>query len=127
MVSSIQPRKQRKARANAPLHARRKMMHVHVSKELRAKLGMKRRAVLVHKGDKVRIRKGEKAGHIGAVMNADYKDLMIFVEGYMYKKARGTEKLKPLPPCNAEITEGDFTTKDRAAMVARSGKAPKKQ
>ena len=120
--SSVQPRKQRRARENAPLHVRRKMMHLHASKELRAKLGTKRRALLVHKGDKVRLRKGDKAGHVGAVMEVDYVNLKVYVEGLTHKKARGTEKLRVIQPSNLEIVEGDFSGKDRAAMLARSKK-----
>lgn len=122
MIHSIQPRKQRKFRANAPLHSRRKMMNVHISKELRAKLGTKRRSALVHKGDKVKLRVGEKAGHIGLVMEVDYKALKLSVEGLTNKNARGVEKLAPVSPSNCEIVEGNFTLKDRAAMLARSRK-----
>jgi len=98
------------------------MMNVHVGKELRAKLGIKRRSVLVHKGDKVKLRVGEKAGHIGLVMEADYKALKLYVEGVTNKNARGVEKLAGVSPSNCEIVEGNFTTKDRAAMIARSRK-----
>jgi large subunit ribosomal protein L24 len=118
-MSSIQPRKQRKYRAQAPLHARRKMMHVHISKELRAKLGIKKRSTLLHKGDKVRLRIGDNAGKSGTVMDADYTDLKVYVEGIATKKARGTEKLIAISPSNLEIIEGDFTQKDRARILAR--------
>ena len=51
-------------RANAPLHTRRKMMHVHISKELRAKLGTARRSAPLHRGDRVKVMRGEVAGVI---------------------------------------------------------------
>ncbi|GEM_PF-725837 len=122
MISSIQPRKQRKFRAQAPLHSRRKFMHVHVSKELRKKLGIKRRAVLLHKGDKVRLRKGDHSGKSGNVMEVDYVNLKVYVEGISTKKARGTEKLLALQPANLEIIEGDFALKDRAKALSRTVK-----
>lgn len=123
MVSaSVKPRKQRYARANAPLHERRKMMHVHISKELRAKMGVKKRSTLVHKGDKVRLRKGDHAGKIGAVMEADYKNLKVYIEGIVVKKARGTEKLIAISPSNIEIVEADFANKDRAKLLPGSAK-----
>ncbi len=118
MESSIQPRKQRKARYEAPLHLRRKMMHVHLSRLLRTKLGIKKRSLLVRKGDKVRLRKGSKAGHVGVVMDADYSSLKIYVEGVAHRNARGVEKLAPISPSNVEIMDGDFTLKDRAAKIA---------
>ncbi len=122
MFNSIQPRKQRKDRYNAPLHARKQLMHVHLSKELRAKLGITRRSMLVHKGDKVRLRVGTETGKIGAVMRADYNRLKVFVEGFVNKTARGVEKLKALEPANLEIMDGDFAKKDRAEIIARGKK-----
>lgn len=121
MVSSIQPRKQRKARALAPLHLRRKMMHVHVSKELRKKLGI-RRSVLLHKGDKVRLRKGDHADKSGQVMDVDYVHMKVYIEGITTKKAKGTEKLLPIQPANIEIIDGDFANKNRAKALSRSKK-----
>ncbi len=122
MFNSIQPRKQRKDRYTAPLHARKAMMHVHISKELRAKLGITRRSIQIHKGDKVRLRVGEETGKIGAVMRADYNRLRLYVEGFVNKTARGVEKLKPIQPANVEIVDGDFAKKDRAEILARGKK-----
>ncbi|MFH1306461.1 MAG: 50S ribosomal protein L24 [Candidatus Micrarchaeota archaeon] len=122
MASSIQPRKQRKARAQAPLHKRRKMMHTHLSKELRQKLGTSRRAAVVRKGDKVKVVVGNLKGKTGTVMEADYSDLVIYVEGLTRKNAKGIEKMIAIQPSNTEIIEGDFSLKDRKAMLERSGK-----
>lgn len=122
MFNSIQPRKQRKDRYTAPLHTRKQLMHVHLSKELRAKLGISRRSMQVRKGDKVRLRVGEGAGKIGAVMRADYRRLRLYVEGFVNKTARGVEKLKPLQPANVEIIDGDFARKDRVEIIARGKK-----
>ncbi len=122
MFNSIQPRKQRKARYTAPLHARKHLMHVHISKELRAKLGITRRSIQIHKGDKVRLRIGSETGKIGAVMRADYHKLRLYIEGFVNKTARGVEKLKPIQPANVEIVDGDFANKDRAEILARGKK-----
>jgi len=51
-TKSKQPRKQRKALFNAPLHLRRKVMSAMLSKELKEKLG--KNAIPVRKGDVVR-------------------------------------------------------------------------
>lgn len=132
-MDSVQPRKQRKFRYNAPLHLRRKMVSVHLSKELAAKLSTAKRNVQVHKGDRVKVMRGEKRGHIGKVIEVDLADLKVYVEGVSQRTAKGVEKLAPVDPSNLLIIEGDFT-KDRLAMVQRSGKAaqdaavaPKKQ
>ena len=122
MASSIQPRKQRKARYFAPIHKRKKLMHVHIAKELRSKLGIKRRAILVRKGDKIRVRKGKFKKKTGIVLEADYKNLVIYAEGVNVKNARSMEKLVPLMPCNVEIIDGDFASKDRKAVLERSNR-----
>lgn len=124
--ASKKPGKQRYARAHAPLHARRRMLRVHLSRDLRAKLGIRRRALLLHKGDKVRLRRGDDAGKTGSVIEVNYRDLTVYVEGVAIKTAKGVEKLRPIAPGQLEITDGNFGTKDRAALIARSAKgAPK--
>lgn len=122
MIDSKQPRKQRKYRYNAPMHERKKMVAAHLGKELRAKLSTKKRNAPVHRGDKVKLMRGEKRGHTGKVIEVDLADLKVYVEGVAQRTAKGVEKLAPLDPSNLLIIEGDFT-KDRLAMVQRSGKA----
>ena len=121
-MSSIQPRKQRKARYDAPMHIKARQMHVHISKELRAKLGVSRRAIQLHKGDKIRLRRGDEAGKMGAVMEVDVRNRIVYAEGFVNKTAKGVEKLRALQPANLEIIDGDFTKKDRAAILARGKK-----
>ena len=124
MENSIQPRKQRKFRYNAPLHLRRKMVGVHLSDELKAKLSTKRRSAPVHKGDRVRLMRGERKGHTGKVMDVALADLKVYVEGVTRRTAKGVEKLSPIDPSNLLLVEGEFS-KDRLAMIQRSGKARK--
>ncbi|VVB57785.1 50S ribosomal protein L24 [Candidatus Anstonella stagnisolia] len=116
MTTSAQPRKQRKFRYEAPMHLRRKFVHVHISKELRAKLGLIARSTLVHKGDKVKIRTGEKKKHVGNVTRVDYSRSRLYVEGVVAKNAKGVEKPMAVQPSNVEIIEGDFTKGIRAKM-----------
>ena len=121
MEDSKQPRKQRKFRFNAPMHLRKKMVAVHVSKELRAKLSTKRRSVSAHKGDRVKVMRGEHKGKSGKIMDVDLNDLRVYVEGVTRRNAKGVEKLVGIDPSNLLLLEGEFV-KDRAAMIARSGK-----
>lgn len=123
MQNSIQPRKQRKFRYEAPTHLRQKMVGVHLSKELRVKLSTKRRSVPVHKGDKVKLMRGDKKGQVGKVMEVHLSDLKVYVEGITQRNAKGVEKLMPIDPSNLLLMEGEFS-KDRLAMVQRSGKKP---
>ncbi len=125
MFNSVKPRTQRKQRYTAPLSARKAMMHVHLSKDLRAKLGITRRSMQIRKGDKVRLRVGTDAGKVGNVMRADYHRLRLYIEGFVNKTARGVEKLKPIQPANVEIIDGDFANKDRAEIIARGKRTTK--
>jgi large subunit ribosomal protein L24 len=50
LKTSDKPRQQRKFRYTAPLHLRKHFVHVHLSKDLRAKT--KKRAIAVKKGER---------------------------------------------------------------------------
>lgn len=122
--NSVKPRKQRKFRYAAPLHLRRKMVGVHVSKELRAKLGTARRSVPVRKGDRVKIMRGDRKGHAGRVLEVMLTDLKVYVEGVTRRNAKGIEKPVPVEPSNLLLMDGEFA-KDRLAMLQRSPAAKK--
>ncbi|MFA5929807.1 MAG: 50S ribosomal protein L24 [Candidatus Micrarchaeia archaeon] len=130
--NSVQGRRQRKYRYTAPNHLRRKMVFVHISKELRAKLGTARRSIQPRKGDKVSVLVGDHKGHTGKIFEVDLSTLKIYVEGANARTAKGVEKLVALDPSNLVILEGEFV-KDRLAALNRSPKAkqgataPKKQ
>ncbi|MBI5225148.1 50S ribosomal protein L24 [Candidatus Micrarchaeota archaeon] len=100
---TIQPRKRRKAMYNAKIHEVRSMLSIHLSKELRKKY--KKRALLAKKGDKVRILRGEFKKREGKIVEVDYKDAKIFVEGIIYKKQGGKEKQFPIQPSNCVLLE----------------------
>lgn len=69
--SSVKPSKQRKFRANAPLHIKGKLLNAHMSKELRQKYG--KRSIRVVKGDKVKVMIGSFKGKIGQIESVDTK------------------------------------------------------
>ena len=122
MEDSIQPRKQRKFRYTAPMHERKKMVAVHLGKELRARLGTARRSAPVHKGDKVLLMRGSRKGHSGKVVEVDLSLLKVYVEGVTHRNAKGIDKPYPLDPSNLLLLEGEFM-KNRLAMIQRSPKA----
>lgn len=122
---SRQARKQRKFRYTAPNHARRRMVAVHLSKELREKLGTSRRSIQAHKGDRVKVVRGDHKGHTAKVFEVDLPTLKVYVEGVHSRTAKGVEKLVPLDPSNLVLLDGEFV-KDRLAAVGRSPKAAKK-
>lgn len=103
MLTSKKPRQQRKFRYNAPLHIRAHFVHVHLSKELRAKL--KKRAITIRKGDKVKVMRGKFAGKDGKVMAVNLAESRIYIEGMSYRKAKGKEIPFPIQPSNVMIIE----------------------
>lgn len=119
---SKQPRKQRKERFQSPLHLKRKMLAAHLSKEAREKLKTKRRSLVVRKGDKVKVLRGDKKGHVGKVARVDIKKIKVFVEGVTSREAKGTEKLAPVDPSNLLIIEAGASDKERLSVLERSKK-----
>ena len=64
-MKTVQPRKQRKMRYEAPLHKRQKLVSSPLIKSLREKFN--RRSMPVRKGDKVEVMRGEFKGFKGVV------------------------------------------------------------
>ncbi|MET1124740.1 MAG: 50S ribosomal protein L24 [Archaeoglobaceae archaeon] len=101
---SKQPRKQRRwLFKTSKLHDRHRLLRVTLSKELRKKYG--KRTLRVRKGDKVRIMRGDFAGHEGRVVEVDMKRCRIKVEGATITKSDGTEVYVPIHPSNVMIIE----------------------
>ena len=89
---SIQPRKQRKARYNAPAHARGKYLSASLSKDLREKVGTK--SLPVKAGDKVRVLRGDFKGHEGEVLTVDYGSYKVTIEDVTLAKPDGTSTFR---------------------------------
>jgi large subunit ribosomal protein L24 len=101
--ASTQPRKQRKYRFNAPLHIRGSFLHAHLSKELRAKHGM--RAIRVRTGDEVKVMRGQYADRTGKVERVDVVRTKVYVVGVDQARRDGSRKLYPMQPSNLLITK----------------------
>ena len=112
---SKQPRKQRKYRFNAPLHLKRKFLSSHLSKELRTK--HKKRSIIVRKGDKVKIMRGQYKGKTGTVERVDIKKSKVFVNGIESVKKDGTKIFYPFNASNIMITE--LTTEDKKRLKTK--------
>jgi len=87
--ATSQPSKKRKARFQAPLHLRQKLVSVHLGKELRKQ--MKKRSIAIRKGDKVLVLRGKYKKKEGVVSRVDLGSLKIFVDGITTKNQRGKE------------------------------------
>tara|TARA_Y100000310_G_C20281599_1_gene622869 strand:+ start:98 stop:580 length:483 start_codon:yes stop_codon:yes gene_type:complete len=88
-ISSKQVRKQRKYRANAPLHILGKLLGGHLSKELRKKYGT--RSITVRTDDEVKVMRGKFKGKTGKITKVDIKKQRVTIEGLQNKKKDGTK------------------------------------
>src|SRR5213594_932925 len=109
-MTTKQPRKQRKALAEATWHRRRKLMSAHLSEdyldERKRKLP---RALPLRKGDIVKVMRGEYRGREGKVASVDYRKIRITVEELTYAKADKSQIAKPIHPSNVLIKKLDET------------------
>ena len=122
--ASKQPRKQRKYKANLPLHLRHKMLSAHLSKELRQKYG--KRSFPVRKGDNVKVMKGEFNKKSGKINLVNLSKLKVAIEGIQKQKKDGTKVNVYFSPSNLMITELNLEDKERNEALKRSTNQEKK-
>ena len=117
---SKQPRKQRKYSANAPLHIKRKLMSVNLTKELRKKYG--KRNIPVRKGDVVKVKRGKFKGIQGKVLEVKAKKQKVTIEGIQVKKMDGSKASVNLRPSNLQIIELNLEDKKRLKIKEKEKK-----
>lgn len=122
--SSKQPRKQRKWRANAPLHVRSKLVSAHLNKELRKQYA--RRSVPVRRGDEVKIQRGEFSGKSGKISKVDRANLKIFIDGIKRKKVSGQEVETPVDPSNVMVIKLNMDDRERVNSIQKKMKKEEK-
>jgi len=119
-VASRQPRKQRKYRANAPLHILRKFMSANLSKTLKQKY--ERKSFPLKKEDKVRIMKGQFRKKIGKISSVDLKKSRVSIEGIQRTKKDGTKINVWFNASNLQIQELNLEDKKRRMAIERGHK-----
>ncbi|HIH04672.1 TPA: 50S ribosomal protein L24 [Candidatus Woesearchaeota archaeon] len=122
--SSKSPRKQRKYRLRAPLHLRRRMLAVHLAKDLRQKHRM--RSISVRVGDRIKVIKGDFAGSEGKVERVDMKDYRIFITGIERSKKDGTKALVGIAPASMVMIELNTEDQRRLGRSPAQEKKPEK-
>jgi len=115
--ASRQPRKQRKYRANAPLHLKKKIMSANLSKELRKKYG--KRNIPLRKGDVVRIMRGKFKKKTGKITAVYTKKTKVEVEGIQIKKQDSSKANVKFNPSFLQITELNLEDRKRNESLAR--------
>lgn len=120
---SKKARKQRKFLFTAPLHVRRKIMSVHLSKELREKYGT--RNLPARKGDEVQVMRGEFKGKTGKISRTDLKKYKFYIDGIKRKTTTGIERLVPIYPSNLKIINLSLDDKRRSEILKKREKSEK--
>lgn len=103
MTKSAKPSSQRRARFQAPIHIRRKLLSAALSDELQIQYN--RNSWRLKKGDTVKVRRGDYTGVEGKITAIDAKTLRVTVEGITREKADGTQKPVPVSPSKLMITK----------------------
>ncbi|PSQ20327.1 50S ribosomal protein L24 [Halobacteriales archaeon QS_8_65_32] len=116
---SKQPRKQRKERAEAPLHERHDQVRAPLSADLRDEYGT--RSVRVNAGDTVEVTRGDFAGETGEVTEVDLRGAVVHVEEVVLESADGEEVPRPLDASNLRVTNLDLDDPVREQRLESSG------
>lgn len=126
---SKKPSKQRKYVDNGPLHLKHKLIHVHLSKELRERYG--KRSLGVRKGDTVKVLRGQHRKKSNKVSRVDLKNLKVYIEGIEKEKKEGMKSAYPFNPSNLMITElfedDRFRMKRLKEIVKKTKKSTKEK
>ena len=98
-------------------------MSVNLVSALRQRYG--KRSMVVRKGDKVVVSRGNLKGKTGTVERVVISNEKVYIEGLKVKKVDGSEVPKPFRASNLQITELKLDDKRRQAVIERSGKTMK--
>jgi large subunit ribosomal protein L24 len=101
MLKSHQPRKQRKAFFNAPLHKKNKSVVAHLSMNLSSKYNKRNFPVI--KGDRVEVMRGKYKGYKNEVSKVDVKYSSLIIEGATSSKVDGTIVARSIHCSNVRI------------------------
>jgi len=115
---STQPRKERYALYNAPVHERRARIASHLDESLLLKYNT--RSTTLRVGDTVRVMRGEYAGTTGKILEINTRTGKVTVDGVTVTKADATQKPRPVDPSNLVITKLDLTDPKRREKLGAS-------
>lgn len=97
-------RRERRKRYTGKMHQKVAHLRVHVAKELKKSSGIKRRSVLVNKGDTVAVMRGKHRGKSAKVQRVSHARGAVYIEGITARNSRGVESMVPFSPSNLKIT-----------------------
>ena len=116
-LSSVQPRKQRKFIANAPLHVKHSFLSANLSKDLRKKYG--KRNLPLRKGDEVLVMRGSSYKKKAKVVSINLKRSRVALEGLQKTKKDGSKVNIFFHPSVLQIQSLFLDDKQRLAALNR--------
>ncbi len=120
-ISSKQPRKQRKFRANAPLHIKHKFLSANLSKPLRKKHG--KRSFPLRKGDEVLVMRGSFRKKKAKVISVDAARTRVALENIQRTKKDGTKVNVFFKPNILQVQELNLEDKERIKTLSKTKKS----
>lgn len=121
-IGSKQPRKQRKYRANAPIHLRINLMSANLSKDLRKRY--EKRSFPIRKEDRVKVMRGEFKGKTGKINLIDLKKYRVAIDGIQKSKKDGTKVNVYFAPSNLQVQELNLDDVKRKKSLERKSISP---
>jgi len=118
-IASKKPRKQRKYKANAPLHTKHKFLSAHLSKSLRQKYG--KRSLPLRKEDEVLVMRGRFKKKQSKIISVNLKKGTVALEGLQATKRDGTKVSVPINPRVLQIIS--LNTDDRKRLKQQKVKS----
>ncbi len=119
MMLSSKPRKVRKRQLSAPMHRRLKLLGAHLAPDLIGQYGT--RSMPVRRGDRVRIMRGDFAGHEDEVTEVDLEKGVVYIKDVTTDKVDGTKAFIPVKASNLEITRLNLDDDRRQKILQRRG------
>jgi large subunit ribosomal protein L24 len=114
--NSVQPRKQHKFIANAPLHIMHKFLSANLSKALRELHG--KRSLPLKTGDEVLVMRGKFKKKTAKVTSVDIKKGFVYLEGMQRTKKEGTKVNIPFNASTLQIKSLNLEDKRRLSQVS---------
>ncbi|MDO8554210.1 MAG: 50S ribosomal protein L24 [Candidatus Micrarchaeota archaeon] len=105
----MKPDTERTKRYKSKLHTKKGFLHAHLGKDLRSKMKAKKRSLLVHKGDKVKIMRGGFRGKTGKISDVSYIHSKVTIEGITRKNLKAKEIPVPFDASNLLLLELEMT------------------
>ncbi|MFO8052103.1 MAG: 50S ribosomal protein L24 [Thermoplasmatota archaeon] len=104
---SSKPRKQNKARAEAPLHVKSKEIKAPLDRSKYGRSGI--RNITVRTGDTVKVVRGSRQGHEGKIAKVDVKKRKVAIEKALLMKADNKEVSIWFDPSNIVVSKVDLS------------------